>query len=138
MDLRNALLSKGSVKKEVITVPCDDGSVLSVEVHGLTAEARGRIMTTSMMKDEDGESVTDIAKMTPQLIIAGAFDPDSGEPIFSAIDAEILGTLSATFLDPIITAVTRLSGMSLAAAKEAEGNSAATTISASASPSPES
>jgi hypothetical protein len=139
MKLRDKLLSKGGVKKEVITITADDGETMQVEVRGLGSMERGRLMTQATTTSDDGESsVVDLAKLSPQLVISCAYDPETGERLFSEADVEVLGELSATFLDPIINAASRLSGMSKSAVKEAEGNSGATVTSASASPSPES
>lgn len=137
MDLRQKLLTKGEVKKELVKITCDDGEVLEVEVRGLGSFDRGRLMTEATYTPEGSEeTVVDLAKLSPQLILMCSFDPVSGAKLFSAADIEAIGITAATFLDPIINTASRLSGMSTGARKEAEGNSAPTTTSASDSLSP--
>lgn len=137
MNLRAKLLQGGSVPTETITVVVD-GETLSVQCRGLSAVARGRLLTTSMVKvsdDEDAEERVDMAKVGPELVIECTYDPTTGERIFSEADRDTVGELAAGFLDPIIACVSRLSGLSKSTAKEMEGNSDTTTTSASASPS---
>jgi hypothetical protein len=137
MNLRSKLLQGGAVPREPVDVIVD-GEKLTIECRGLSAAARGRLMTTSMVKvsdEDDAEERIDLAKVAPELVIEGAYDPATGERIFSEADLEVVGSMSAGFLDPIIASVSKLSGLSQAAAKVMEGNSVATTTSVSASPS---
>jgi hypothetical protein len=129
MDLRSKLLQKGSVPREVITVKLDEEDV-KIEVRGLTMKARGFLMTNSMITVGEGDEAVekaDLAKIAPELVIECAYDPETGKQIFSEADREVLGGLAAAFLDPIITTASRLSGMTAADAKSAEGNSGKTT-----------
>lgn len=137
MDLRSKLLKGGAVPRKTIDVIVD-GEVVKIECRGLSAESRGRLMTTSMVKvsdDEDAEERVDLAKVSPELVIEGAYDPETGARIFSEADRDAVGAMSAGFLDPIISTVSALSGLSQKASTAMEGNSATTTTSDSGSPS---
>jgi hypothetical protein len=145
-DLRSMLLSGGTVprKNVTVTITNPDGTTRSVtvECRGLSAEARGRLMTHAMVKtgeeNEEGEQEerVDLGKISPELVIEGAFIPGTDARVFSPEDRDAVGALSASFLDPIITTVSSLTGLSATAAKSMEGNSVTTTTSDSVSPSP--
>src|ERR1041385_2091312 len=121
--LRDRLLAKGAIKSEKLTI--DD---ITVEVRGLTAGQRGRLLNTGTREevDEDGEKqkTIDLEKLGPMLVIACVYDPDTGQPLFSEGDRDALGLMSAEFQDRLVEVASRLSGLGPNAAKAAEKNSA--------------
>jgi hypothetical protein len=135
------LIARGAVKTEPLTIGAGDDAI-RIEARGLSAGQRGAILTDCVVDkagpDGESTSVTDLAKLGPALVIAGAFDPETREPIFGEADRDVVASLDASFLDPIIAAVGRLSGISAASAASAEKNSDATTVSTSDSRSLES
>jgi hypothetical protein len=133
------LIARGAVKTEQITIGAGDEAI-QIEASGMSAGQRGAVLTDCLVErtSDDGETstVTDLAKLGPMLVIAGARDPETHEPIFTAADRDVVAGLDAKFLDPIVEAVGRLSGISAASSTVAEKNSDETTDSASGSPSP--
>lgn len=135
--VRNRLIKAAEVPKETLVIETEDGP-LSIVAKGLSLTALGLIQNSAVAIDEEtGERSTDLAKMGPQLIIAGAFDLD-GAPLFTAADIEMVAGLSAGVMEPIMSAIARLSGLGDAALKAALKNSDTITTSVSSSPSPES
>ena len=135
--LRDRLLAKGAIKSEKLTI--DD---ITVEVRGLTAGQRGRLLNTGTREevDEDGEKqkTIDLEKLGPMLVIACVYDPDTGQPLFSEGDRDALGLMSAEFQDRLVEVASRLSGLGPNAAKAAEKNSAPILSGTPSSTSPES
>lgn len=126
--LRDRLLAGGKVPKGEVTVTTADGEQLTVEVRGLTQAARGVLMNTCMKTNQEtGENEgMDVAKMQPELLLACAYDPTTGKKLFERTDMDVIGELSADYLDPIISKATQLSGMSKDAVTVAVGNSSVT------------
>src|ERR1044071_5949111 len=135
--LRDRLLAKGVIKSEKLTI--DD---ITVEVRGLTAGQRGRLLNTGTREevDEDGEKqkTIDLEKLGPMLVIACVYDPETGQPLFSEADRDALGLMSAEFQDRLVEVASRLSGLGPNAAKGAEKNSAPILSGTPSSTSPES
>ncbi len=115
--LRDRLLAKGVVKVELLTI-----GDLTVEIRGLTAGARGRLLNTSTMDDGDGNRTVDLEKLGPELLIACVYDPETHQPLFSEGDRDPLALMSADFQDQMVTVASRLSGLGTNAAKAAEKN----------------
>lgn len=143
MDIRSKLLNGGAVPRENVTITIN-GEAVVVECRGMSAVARGRLMTSSMVKvsgdddDSEGEERIDLAKITPEMVIECTYTPGTETRIFSPADRDVVGALSATFLDPLFTKISQLSGLGAKESKTMEGNSVPTTTSASVSLSPES
>ena len=132
--LRNRIFALGAPKTQRVTISVD-GETLDVDVRALGIAARGELMTRCMVPNDDGEGHhVDLGRISPDLVIACAMDPATGEPLFSPADREAVGAMSADVLDPIISAAAHLSGLSEAANASAEKNSAPTTGSDSSSP----
>jgi hypothetical protein len=135
MDLRSKLFQAGARPRETVTLSAA-GEPVHIDVVALSMNARGRLLNTCVTQNADGEQEMDQAKLAPELLIECAYTPGTETPIFSAADRDALGELAAGFLDAVVTTASRISGLSNSAVKDAEGNSPATTASASASPSP--
>lgn len=131
MNRRQKLLQgkRAQVPRETIPIDTGDG-IVEVEVRGLSAGVRGDLMATCVVEgeNEEGEKTqrTDLRKLQTALVIKCAIDPDSGEPMFGEADRDLLLELNATYLDPIITAASRLSGLDDDVVKAAEKNSVTT------------
>lgn len=120
LSLRERMLKAGTLPSESLTVTLN-GEDLVMDIRGLSAGARGRLLNTVMTQsDEDGERKIDLAKLTPLLVLECAFDPETGKKIFSPADFEVLSGLSANALDPIIAVASRLSGLGEQAMVKAE------------------
>lgn len=120
MSPRAALLKHGRVATEVLTIPTEDGDI-AVEVRGLGAGVRGRILNDVMIsKDGEEERSIDLGKLYPMLVIECTFDPASGERLFAPADFEMVSGLNTLMVDPIVAVASRLSGLSDKSLKEAE------------------
>ncbi len=128
MDLRSSLFAKGVPKVELLTIP----DVGVVEVRGLTAGARGRLMLSATVVDEDDNRHVDPVKLGPALMIACIYDATTHLPLFTEADRDALLEMDADFQDKMIEPAARLSGLGKGATKVLEKNFA-TTMSASPS-----
>jgi hypothetical protein len=57
---------------------------------------------------EGGEA--DISRVYPEVIIGCSFDPETGEPLFTSEDREMLMSKNASALDRVATVASELSG----------------------------
>jgi hypothetical protein len=119
-----------------------EGEPETFEIRGLKSGAALALQrnATRKTRNADGEEVEeqDLTILTPALLTATVYDPESGEPIFGAADREAILELPMEFVQPLVEAANELGGMSKKALELAEKNSAPSPASASASPSPES
>jgi hypothetical protein len=125
-NLRNKILEASDIRRERVEIP-EWG--LTLEVRGLTGSQRAKLMRTGF----DARGTADFEKLYPELIIASAFDPDGGEPVFTEADRDALNGKSGAALERIAQAAMRLSGLSPEAVEQAEKNSAPTPSVASTS-----
>jgi hypothetical protein len=131
--LREKAFTLGAPKSQRVIVKSGD-EMLEFDVRALGIAARGDLMTRCMVSTEDGEGQTvDLGRISPDLVIACTFDPETGEPVFTQADRDQVGALSSDLLDPIITAASLLSGLTQGTRSAAEKNSEVTTISDSSS-----
>lgn len=112
MSLRDQILAVKDIATESVKVP-EWG--LTVEVRGMTAAERTRIMNLAM---KDGGDL-DLQMVYPEIVIATAFDPETGMQVFDPSDRDALLGKAATAVDRIALAGMRLSGFTKEAADEA-------------------
>jgi len=123
IELRNALFTAGASPSEVVSIKLPNGSELNVEVRGLSQLARGRLMDECMTLNEEGEQeAMSVEKMSPRIVIESCYVPGTSERVFTEGDLEAVGSLSATFLDPLFKKAVALSGLGKDQLKVAEGN----------------
>jgi hypothetical protein len=131
MNRRQKLLQgkRAMVPRQIVSINTGD-ELVDVEVRGLSAGARGDVMAAAVITETDADGDThqrtDNAKLSIALLIHCAYDPESQEPLFAEADRELLQTLNAKYLDPVILAASKLSGIDDASADDAEKNSART------------
>lgn len=132
--LRTKLFA-AQIKRELVELPSLDAIV---EVRGLTAGARSRVLAQTQLEkpaSEDGATATggiDFEKYYPALLIETVFDPETNAPVFSVGDTEALNDLPADVVDTLAAVAQRLSGLGTAA-KALEKNSDAIPSDATAS-----
>ena len=124
--LRSALLGSTHVARETITVAGSD-----IEVRGLTAGARGRLLNSA--RNEDGS--LNFEQYFAALVIEASYDPEEGTPIFTAADLDAVNGLPVGIVEKIAETAQRLSGLG-ESAESLAGNSVATASAGSASDSP--
>lgn len=102
-EIRSALLGRAKVRKRLVEFP---DLKTSIEVWGVTAGARGRLINRS--RDEDG--VLDYEKYYAMLVIETAHDPESGDLVFGEADLDALNGLPQHVVDNLATTAEELSG----------------------------
>jgi len=112
VSLRDQILAVKDIATESVEVP---EWKLTVEVRGMTAAERTRIMNLAM---KDGGDL-DLQMVYPEIVIATSFDPETGMQVFEPSDRDALLGKAATAVDRIALAGMRLSGFTKEAADEA-------------------
>lgn len=103
---------------------------VTLELRTLTYGARAALVRSC--KDEETGDIDGI-RLTFAALIACAFDPESGEQVFSEGDAETVEQLPGVLLDDWAFPALQLNGLSPDAVADAVGNSAATPSSSTSS-----
>ena len=112
-ELRDTILRVQDIQTEIVEVPQWD---VKIEVRGMTGKARANFLRSVTGRDNQ----TDMEKFYPQLIIATAHDPESGEPVFELADRDALNAKSGAALEVLAQAAMRLSGLVTADVAEVE------------------
>lgn len=119
MSIRDQILAKQDIPSEMVDVP-EWG--VKVEVRGMTGAERTRIMDKATQNAGD----VNLQFVYPEIVIATAFDPESGEQVFKPGDRDALLAKSATALDRIAAVGMRLSGFTAESADDMGKDSSAT------------
>ena len=119
MSIRDQILAKQDIPSEMVDVP-EWG--VKVEVRGMTGAERTRIMDKATQTAGD----VNLQFVYPEIVIATAFDPESGEQVFKPNDRDALLAKSATALDRIAAVGMRLSGFTAESADNLGKDSSAT------------
>ncbi len=104
MSLRDKILAIKDIQEELVEIPEWNCKVL---VRGLTGRQRAIFLQNSI----DPKGKLDMQKAYPDLVILSARDPETGEPIFGAGDADAVIEKSGAALERIAQATMRLSGL---------------------------
>lgn len=104
MSLRDRILSVDDIQKDLVHV---DVWGVDVEIRTMTAVERSRLIAVCT----NDAGAIDMEKMYPLLVIAGAYDPETGAPIFTNDDIEALQDKSAGAIEFIAEKVMVASGM---------------------------
>ena len=111
MSIRDQILAAEDIPSEKVTVP-EWG--VTVDVRGMTGAERTRIMDKATQNAGD----VNLQFVYPEIVIATAFDPESGEQVFKPSDRDALLAKSATALDRIAAVGMRLSGFTAESADD--------------------
>lgn len=109
--LRDRILNADDVQSETVDVPEWDAKV---EVRSMTASARANLLEHFYHQRSNGDSDSvepSWAELHPHVVIACAYDPESGERLFEPGDADALGAKLAGPVERIALAGMRLSGL---------------------------
>jgi hypothetical protein len=104
VSIRDQIINADDIEHEIIEVPVWG---VSIEVRSMTGRARTRLIKTAT--DNDGQ--LDMETLYPDMVILCAFDPETGEQIFTQDDRDLLLSKSAGPLELIALAAMRISGM---------------------------
>lgn len=118
--LRDTILAAADTESEVVDVP-EWG--VKLEMRSPSARERTRMLKAAMI---EGETTPDLEKFGPALIVATAFDPDTGEQVFTVDDIVALGDKSAQVVERLSTVSMRLAGMRADAVDEGKDDSSTT------------
>lgn len=114
--LREKILNADDRKSELVEVP-EWG--VTVEARGLSGADRAAFLADAIT--DDGK--VDFTRVWPNLLIAGVYDPESGEPVFEAADRDAINLKSAGVTERLAKIVQRLSGLDEDAVDEGKGGS---------------
>ena len=103
-NIRDRIFAASDIPKEIVHIPEWD---MDIEVRGMTGADRTRILQRAVDPDTGGVNLTSVY---PEIVIASAYDPETGERIFDDDDAAALLSKSASALDRIATVGQRLGG----------------------------
>lgn len=115
MNLRDTILAASDIEKKVITVKQWGG--VKIELRGISGEERNKVYGET----RKGEEI-DFDELQYALIIASAYDPESGEKIFKPEDAAVLKTKSWTVINRLSGIIMKLSGIGAGDSEDAEKN----------------
>lgn len=110
--LRDFIIECDDIQTEDVPVKEWGGIVLNIR--GMSGAARAEFINGARTE----EGALDFASMYPALIVATAFDPDSGEQVFTQEDANALNAKSGAALERVCRVSMRLSGMTEESEKE--------------------
>lgn len=102
--LRDKILNADDRQSENVEVP-EWG--VTVEVRGLSGADRAVFLADAITPD----GKVDFTKVWPNLLIAGVYDPDTGEPVFDRADRDAINLKSAGVTERLAKVVQRLSGL---------------------------
>lgn len=101
--LRQTILNADDIVKEVVDVP-EWG--IKIEVRGMTAKERAKLLKSSATSGE-----VNMVTWFPDLIIATAYDPETGEKVFEPADRDAINAKSGAAVSALSDVAARLSGL---------------------------
>ena len=105
-DLRSQILNVDDSQVEQVTVPEWGG--VTLEIRGLSGKQRAGYFEAAF---DLTTGTANFERLYPDLIIASAHDPETGERVFEATDRDVLNTKSAAALERVGKVAARLSGL---------------------------
>lgn len=115
MSLKEKIKAAQDIKKEVVKVPVWD---VEVEVRTMSGKQRSELLSTCM--DENGKLQQDVFQVGT--IIASCYDPETGNKLFTADDADWLMDKASGPIELLAGKAMRLSGLTRDSAEQAEKN----------------
>lgn len=106
-ELRDKIFTSSDIQIEMVEIP-EWG--VTVEVRGMSGGDRSEIIDRVQNASSDGEKVG-AGDMVFEVIVACAYDPETGRQVFTEDDIPTLRTKAAKALDRIAEVGFRLSGM---------------------------
>jgi len=119
VSIRDLILTSQDIPSEIVDVP-EWG--VKIEVRGMTGASRTRIMDLAV----GNEGSVNLQFVYPEIVIATAYDSETGEQIFEPNDKDTLLAKSAIAIDRIASVGMRLSGFTQESADAAGKDSSAT------------
>lgn len=116
-ELRKQIFEAEDIPEEMVDVPEWETKIL---VKGMNGKGRANFLRRST---DPVSGQVSYENFYPELVIATAHDPDSGEPIFESADRDNLNSKSGIALNRIAEVAQRLSGLGGADVEEAKKDS---------------
>lgn len=104
-ELRKAIFESEDIPEEVVAVPEWNTKIL---VRGMNGKQRARFLRRST---DPASGQVSWESFYPELVIATAHDPDSGDQIFEEADRDTLNQKSGIALNRVAEIAQRLSGL---------------------------
>lgn len=120
MSLRDQILGTDDIATRLMEIP-EWG--VTVELRALTAGQRAS--SSEMARDESGE-VT-LARLHPAMLVVAVYDPESGEPVFSANDIPALMNKNSAVIQKVANVIMELNNFTEDAV-DAEGKESSSTL----------
>lgn len=120
MSIRDQIFASDDILKEIVEIPEWGG--IKIEVRSLTGADRARILETGV----DAAGNVSLQRVYPEMVIASAYDPESGERVFDESDKDGLMSKNALAIDRLAVIATKLSGLQDDAVDKA-GNASSST-----------
>ena len=119
MSLRDKIFESIDIETETVEVP-----VWGVSIELRSMDGKTRIQMMQSVTSDDGQ--VEMLKLYPDIIIACAHDPETGERLFTEEDRDVLLSKSAGALEIVASAAMRVSGMATDSMDEAGKESSST------------
>lgn len=103
-ELRKTILEIDDLEKEIVSVPEWGG--LKVEIRSITSKTRSRILQSASRGGE-----LNLERWFPELVVATAHDPETGEKLFEPSDVEALNEKNGNAISRLAEVAQRLAGM---------------------------
>lgn len=117
MSLRDQVINATDSRTETVVVP--EWGDAKIEVRAFTIAEQVKFYAT-VTSGRAGDTKIDRSRFAVQLVLQTAYDPDSGDRLFEAADADMLSKKSAKAVGRVFDVAARLSGLSDDAVGEAE------------------
>ena len=104
MSLREQIFAAKDIPSEMVVVPEWD---LTIEVRGMSGADRTRIIELAGLSNAGG---LNLQVVYPEIVIATAHDPETGEKVFTTDDRDALMSKSAIAVDRVAMVGMKLSG----------------------------
>jgi len=108
VSMRDLILNSDDIPTELIDIP-EWG--VTIEVRGMTGADRASILESAMLPTGG----VNLQAFYPEIIIACAHDPETGQRLFTSADRDAVMAKSGKAIDRLATAGLSLSGMTEAA-----------------------
>lgn len=108
MSLRDQIAAAQDLDAETVDVP-EWGVTLMLRTPTLAERAA---MVRRFVNEDGSSRTSDLSEMYPALLIATCVDPETGAPLFTEADADLIRSKSGTVVDRIALIALRIAGMS--------------------------
>lgn len=115
-ELRTRILKADDIGIEPLDVPEWD---VKLEIRGMNGKARAKFMKAAVATPD---GTPNYEQFFADLIIASAFDPETGDQVFDPADRDVLNEKSGAAINRIADVAMRLSGLTTGAVEQAEAD----------------